>query len=200
MLCCLVLIVVVGCLRWLWFALPGTGHPQEPGFAPPARRAAPGDTPASSPPVTATLRPRSIRSPILHGVAVGVAAYAVFVPMLGTVGIAQTLVPGFAMWVARDLALGALAVAGVMLAKAGPMLPRDRETAGWALLGAGAAWGPVGVIDMHVLGMFEIAHGAIGWDVVFHGLGSLAALGGGLTVWAAKCSPRSRPLTEVSWS
>ncbi len=200
MLCCLVLIVVVGCLRWLWFALPGTGHPQEPGFAPPARRAAPGDTPASSPPVTATLRPRSIRSPILHGVALGVAAYAVFVPMLGTLGIAQPLVPGFAMWVARDLALGALAVAGVMLAKARPVLPLDRETVGWALLGAGAAWGPVGVIDMHVLGMFEIAHGAIGWDVVFHGLGSLVALGGGLAVWTAKCSPRSRPLAEVSRS
>lgn len=200
MLCCLALIVVVGCLRWLWFALPGTGHPQEPGFAPPARRAAPGDTPASSPPVTATRRPRSIRRPILHGVAVGVAAYAVFVPMLGAVGIAQALVPGFAMWVARDLALGALAVAAVMLAKAGPMLPRDRETAGWALLGAGAAWGPVGLIDMHVLGMFEIAHGSMGWDVVFHGLGSLAALGGGLAVGAAKRSPGSRPLAEVGWT
>ncbi|HET9564974.1 MAG TPA: hypothetical protein VFP27_10855 [Mycobacterium sp.] len=120
--------------------------------------------------------------------------------MLGTLGIAQTLVPGFAMWVARDLALGALAVAGVMLAKARPVLPLDRESVGWALLGAGAAWGPVGVIDMHVLGMFEIAQGAMGWDVVFHGLGSLAALGGGLAVWAAKRSPRNRSLTEVSWS
>ena len=48
--------------------------------------------------------------------------------------------------------------------------------------------------------MFEIAQGAMGWDVVFHGLGSLVALGGGLAVWAAKRSPRSRPLTEVSWS
>ena len=46
MLCCAALILVLGLCRAAWVYLrrsgPGSGHGSEPGFAPPARRPAPG--------------------------------------------------------------------------------------------------------------------------------------------------------------
>lgn len=184
MACCAVLALLLGAVRGAWFRVFPGRRPAEPGFAPPARRSADG-MPSSRPVVArAPLRPR-IAGGLLLGVAYGAAAYALAIAVLRETPLVRT-VDG--PWAGRDIALVVLGVAALV---AGLSLrgPASRPA---VLLGAGAAWTELGLVDMHLLGLFEFRVAALPLDLLLHGSGPL------LVVLAARRLTPPRPLTETS--
>lgn len=184
MACCAALALVLGLVRGVWFrAFPGR-RPEEPGFAPPARRSADGTTP--TPPVVAPALPRPrIAGGLLLGVAYGAAAYALAIAVLRTTPVVHSL---DGPWVARDVALVVLAAAALAagLSRRGPAARPA------VLLGAGAAWTELGLLDMHLLGLFDFRVAALPLDLLLHGSGPL------LIVLAARRLAFPRPSTETS--
>ncbi|HVK27916.1 MAG TPA: hypothetical protein VM575_06230 [Nocardioides sp.] len=186
MACCAALALLLGLVRGTWFRVFPGRRPAEPGFAPPARRSADGTTPAA--PATTgrrrTARP-AIAGSLLLGTAYGAAAYALAIAVLRATPVVRTL---DGPWAARDVALVVLAVAALVagLSRRGPA---SRPA---LLLGAGAAWTELGLVDMHLLGLFELRVAALPLDLLLHGSGPL------LLVLAARRLTLSRPTTEAS--
>ena len=172
MLCCLVLLMLFGLIR----RADGIGP-----FPPPARRTASG-TPLPSPgisPSPAASALGTARAAIVRWSAIGALSYVAGVAVLRATGPADGLADPAISWFARDLLFVACAVSGLWLGGrgAGGRLPAARSRA-LALVGAGSAWLVLGLVDMHVFGLFEIAHGQVLWDAVFHGAGSWTIVAG----------------------
>ena len=170
MLCCAALLFVLGIVREAWFRLPFTTRKPEPGFAPVAHRPAPGTTPviaAVAPPAPA--RRGAIFAPALVGFALNSLVYVVFVYGLVGAGVA---VSNGGPWTARTAGFALAAVAAVLIAarSADAAHRPPGQPAVW-LIGAGAAWWLLGLVDMHAFGLFEI-RGGIPADLAFHGSGA----------------------------
>ncbi len=165
MACCAALALLLGVVRGAWFRVFPARRPAEPGFAPPARRSEDGTTPA--PPAAAPPLPRPrIAGGLLLGIAYGAAAYALAIAVLRATPVVRTL---DGPWVVRDVALVVLAVAALVagLSRRGPA---SRPA---LLLGAGAAWTELGLVDMHLLGLFDLRVAALPLDLLLHGSGPL---------------------------
>lgn len=169
MACCAALALVLGVLRAGWFrVLPGR-RPPEPGFAPPARRSADGLAPTASSPVPIDRPPRpGVAGSLALGTAWGTAAYAVVVATLAATPLVRTL---DGPWLARDVALIALAAGA--LAAGLSLGPGSRPA---TLVGAGVAWTELGLLDMHLLGLFDFRLAALPLDLLLHGGGLVVAL------------------------
>lgn len=173
MLCCVVLLAVVG----LVFR---RGRVSDP-FPPPARRTAQGvsaltaiRTEPASPP-----GPAATRAIFVRWCALGAVIYIAAVTALLAVGTANALDGSSLHWFMRDLLYALSAAAGLVLAerKITGRRPASNQPA-LALIGAGAAWMVLGAIDQHAFALYEIAHGLPLWDAVFHAAGFWAILGG----------------------
>ena len=173
MLCCVAFGLVVASILRAFRRVTGRGPEVTTVFAPPARRPAPG-APAAPPPAPVTpprapapARARTGRAgPILRATAAGGAVYLVAVAALLAAGAASTSAGG-ATWTLRSLAY-LVAAAGALIAAAAAPSPAapvaKRETLGCALVGAGAAWLELGLLDMHLFGLLRIG-GGLGGDV-----------------------------------
>jgi hypothetical protein len=123
-------------------------------------------------------REQTLASVALIAAGVGCLVYFVGVGVLLALGVA-TGRPGVVSWVPRTIGLGVLA--GVLVAWGTRLAPGSRDgrttrvVVGSWLFGLGVAWAVGGIVDQHVFKLLGVAHGSVGWDVVFHGAGSLAA-------------------------
>lgn len=199
MLCCALLIAVLGLVREAWFLLPGTTRPPEPGFAPVARRPAPGSsmpatvaTPTTV--ATAAASPGRVATALLL-VALGTVTYAVVVYLLLLLGLAQARTGSAYLWLARDVLLGMLALSAAALAARRPRPTRrvpSRQVQGSALAGLGSAWFLLGVADMHAFSLLEVGGGSLAADLVFHGSGAVLVLAGALLLSARAPHPQRR--------
>lgn len=179
MACCAALALLLGLLRGAWFRVFPGRRPPEPGFAPPARRTAGGTAPAEPVRGTAPRRAR-IAGSLLLGVAYGTAAYALAITLARATPLLRTL---DGPWPARDVAV--VLLAGTALA-AGLVLRAQRSVPA-LLMGAGAAWTELGLVDMHLLGLFELRVAVLPLDLLLHGSGPL------LMVLAARRLALPRP-------
>jgi hypothetical protein len=194
MACCLALALVIGALRTAWFRVVRGTEPPRAGFAPPARRPAPGLTPtpvavaprpapvapgpvAVAPrPVGDARRPRAAVD-LLLGALLGAGAYAALLTALTVTGAV----------VATD---HPLRVTALIAAAAGAAAVRARRSpasrAGRAreLAAAGAAWSLLSVLDMHVTGLVPEHLVNPLADIALHGPGFLALTAGGAALLA----------------
>lgn len=175
--CCIAVTFVIGLVRRAWFvALPGRA-PAGMLFAPPARRAAPGEVgPPPERPVVSGAR-RAGLPLCLGAVAVTTALYAGVVGVMRWTGVVEPATAPQMGWAARGVVLAAVSVIAVAVAAArfdGAVVARTGTAA--VLFGAGAAWFGLGVLDMHVFGLFELAPVSV--DLAFHGVGVAAMVVG----------------------
>jgi hypothetical protein len=184
MACCAVLAAVLGALRAIWFRLFPGRRPADPGFAPPARRTADGRAPETAPTPVRSRPP--IAGSLLRGVVHGTVAYAAVVAALRASPLVRTL---DGPWLARDIALVALAA----LALVGSLgLTPESHSRSAALVGAAGAWTELGLVDMHLLGLFEFRAAALPLDLLLHASGPL------LVVVAARSLAVARPRPRAS--
>jgi hypothetical protein len=195
MACCAALAVVLGALRAVWFRLFPGRRPPEPGFAPPARRSADG-LPSPAPPAAATPAPPRRQQPakrprlagsLLLGVTFGVAGYAVAISLACATPLVRTLEGA---WVARDVALVVLAALALTCFLA-LRTSADTTSRPAVLVGAGAAWTELGLVDMHLLGLFEFRVAAVPLDLVLHGGGLVLLLLAAPRLTSTRTSPRA---------
>ena len=151
-------------------------------------------TPApTAPPLAAGRVARPLAASALLFAAVGASIYALAVAMLLYLGAAdQAAEPAIGWWTrhAVVVALAAAALAGEHFLRGGESRLAGRARLSSALIGAGGAWLALGVLDQHAFDLFAIAGGSLAWDVVFHGVGSVAIVAG----WAlTPTSPALRP-------
>lgn len=195
MLCCVVLLSFVGIL----FRRTAVDDP----FPPRARRGVDGAvinvvaaTSAAATTGTAPASPGGPAAPqrqpfaaactsVLRWWAVGVVTYVAFLAVLLRTGAAEPIDDSGLHWFLRDLSFAVLAAAALVLAARRPTATRPppvatpfRGSTAFALIGAGAAWTVLGLVDMHVFMLFEIANGRLLPDAFFHGAGAWALVGG----------------------
>lgn len=184
MACCAALALVIGVLRAGWFRVFPGHRPPEPGFAPPAHRSADGSAP-TTPPAPASTRPArpGIAGGLLLGTAYGTAVYAAVVAVLAATPLVRTL---DGPWLARDVALVLLA-AGALAAG----LALRAGSAPAVLVGAGAAWTELGLVDMHLLGLFDFRLAALPLDVLLHGGGLVVVLLAAPHLIPSRTTPRA---------
>lgn len=185
MACCAALALVLGLVRGAWFRVVPGRRPAEPGFAPPARRSADGTAPPSTRPAAPASRRPALAGSLLVGTAYGAGAYALTVAVLLGTPVARTL---DGPWTGRDVALVALAAVALAigLARGGPIVRPA------VLLGAAATWTELGLVDMHLLGLFDFRVAALPFDLLLHGSGPL------VMVLAARRLALPRPTLETS--
>lgn len=176
MLCCVVLLAFVGFVFRRRVA-------DEP-FPPPAR-----SNSASRPRREDSIRPAPLWPDFLRGAALGVLVYVVAVTVLLATGVVEAAASSEAEWIARDAAFALLALFGLLIASRGerpaaqparPANARPVRTAAALLVGGGVAWTIAAIVDMHLFGMFEFAHGEALHDPVFHAVGFWAVVAGSL--------------------
>lgn len=177
MACCVIAVFVIGVVRGCWFRLPGVPAPAEVGFAPVARRAAPGAAPSAPGPApvrtqTPALSPFSVGLVFL---AFGTATYAAAIQALVLDGWVEPQA-GAVPWWARTAVLGITVLSCVAMAAAGPESRRagtPKAVRAAMLWGIGAAWWMWAIVDMHVFGLVEVGGGTLVADVLFHGPGAV---------------------------
>lgn len=177
--CCIAIAFVIAIARR---ALLGPARP-EVAFAPPARRAAPGETlPIPASPVVAHAGGGGL-SLVLGAVAVTAALYAGVVAALRWTGVAVSTAAPPVGWAGRDVAVAGIGIVAAVVAAIRYDGPATGP--GSALLWVGAAWFGLGLLDMHVFAVFEIAPGSVLANLVLHGLGPVAMAVGAVS-WLAR--------------
>jgi len=197
-LCCVVLLCVIGFARVAWFALPGTRRPEQVEFASPARRPVPGSLQVL--PVEPAVEVRAGPQPlarlwmVVKWFGLGCVLYVVVAHALVAMGALRTNPDSIFAAGTRDIVfvgVGLLAMAigyRARPAAVGGIV----KVKGAALLGIGLAWWETSFVDMHVFGGVHPADSALVWDVIFHGAGLVvAAVGLVLLVDATGRSSRS---------
>ena len=196
MLCCAVLVLVIGVFRAGWSFLRGSGRGSEPGFAPPARRPAPGPEPSGRG-LAGTDRRTSDRTPAASAargrpllragwlfIALGTSGYAAAIGGMVGVGVAEVLHGPGAAWAVRNAVLGVVVVvAAVGAGRSTGGWPSGRDALVCGFCVVGVTWSVLSVADMHVFAVLEVGRGWPGWDVVFHGSG-IALTAAGLLSWS----------------
>ena len=156
MACCAALAIVLAFMRTAWARVLGRDPVQE-----------------TFPPAAIWRSGRDVRRPIrevpapIAGTAIGrplaatLFAYALLIHLLASAGLAHVDPSEIGGWVVRDAALGAVAL-GLLV------LGRRRTATAVALVGVGALWFALGVVDMHVLTGFEFHAVPLVLDAAFH--------------------------------
>lgn len=175
MTCCIVGLLILSVVGRIRRAVGGAETPIL--FAPVARRPAPGQTlpppvwePESGPAVAAVFR----------YAAIGVALCLPAIPVLVWAGLMENT-GSTAMWLVRAACYLGLIVVAVMLSRAVPFW-RNARGVGWLLIVLGAVIFETGVLDMHVFGLIEVDHDNLLGDVIFHNVGPVLAVAGGLVL------------------
>jgi hypothetical protein len=156
MACCAALAFVLAFVRTAWGRLLGRA-PVEDLFPPAATWRSGGELGRPSSAIPALGAARAIGRPL----AATVLAYAVLVHLLAAAGLARVEPTGLAGWVVRDSILAAAALGLVVLG-------RRRTAPAPALVGVGALWFLLGILDMHVLAGFEFRTVPLVLDAAFH--------------------------------
>jgi hypothetical protein len=178
MACCLAVALLIAVVRGAWFRLFPARRPARAGFAPPARRPAPGPVLSGAvaaasvelgaggagPPRRASVRTRA--GFLLVGGLLGVAGYAATAELAIGTGLVQA-----APMERLVVVVTALAVAAVLAARQrrrgrldlavdgrGDRVRLERRR-GSGLIGAGAGWSVASVVDMHLLGLVSLGAG-----------------------------------------
>jgi hypothetical protein len=194
MLCCAMLVLVIGVFRTGWSLLRGSDRESEPGFAPPARRPAPGPEPSGRG-LAGTDRRTSDRTPTASPargrpllrvgwlfIALGTSGYAAVIGGMVELGVAEVLPGPGAAWMVRNAVLGVvIVVAAVGAGRSTGGWPSGRHALVCGLFVVGMTWSVVGVADMHVFAVLEVGRGSPGGDLVFHGSGIALVAAGLLT-------------------
>lgn len=184
MACCAVLALVLGVLRASWFRVFPGRRPAEPGFAPPARRSPDGT--AIPVPQPAPAHRGRVLSGLLLGVVVGTVAYALVVAAVGTTPLVHTF---DGPWLWHDAALVALAATALL----GALAANTPTPAPAVLVAAGITWTELGLVDMHLLGLFDFRVAALPLDLLFHGSGLLVVALGARSLARVPTRPIPRP-------
>jgi len=156
MACCAALAIVLAFLRTVWSRMLGRA-PAEDIFPPAATWRSSRDLGRPTRQVPVAVIGPAIGRPL----AATVLAYALLVHLFVAMDMAQVDQSGISGWVARDVVLAAVAI-GLLL------LGRHRMAVAPALVGVGAVWFALGVIDMHVFTGFEVRAVPLVLDVAFH--------------------------------
>lgn len=184
MACCAALALVLGVLRASWFRVFPGRRPAEPGFAPPARRS-PDGTAIPVPEPTPAHR-RRLLSGLLLGVVVGTVAHALVVAAIGTTPLVRTF---DGPWLWRDIALVSLAAAALL----GALAANTPTPAPAVLVAAGITWTELGLVDMHLLGLFDFRVAALPLDLALHSSGLLLVALGTRSLARIPTRPIPRP-------
>ena len=173
MTCCVVGLLIFAGVRWARRLLGSERNDMHAHCAPMATRPVPGGISEAS------LRPVLAKSPAVgHKASIGlflyfaagIGVYLVAVMVLLWTGAAQSVGAPLA-WVLRTGCYLGLLLAAVCLSRPRQRLDA-RKRAGWALIAVGAAIFELGVLDMHLFGVIQIAHGNPLWDIAFHNVGA----------------------------
>lgn len=167
MACCAAIALAIGVVRAAWFRVVPGARPHPVGFAPPARRSVGAEPVPAHRTAPATRSGSAAVAGLLAGVAAGTLGYAVAVAALLTTPAARTL---DGPWSLRATGLTLLAGAATIGALRARHRGVDRT---WVLAGAAATWTELGLVDMHVLGLFEFRIAPVILDVLLHGSGLL---------------------------
>jgi hypothetical protein len=151
-------------------------------FAPVARRAAPGQTLPEALAVSVepgpAVRPRN--SPVLLYCALGIAVCLAGYPLLAHTGVLTDTGSTLAWLMRSGLYLVAL-TAAVVLSRSGAIWRAPRG-AGTLLIVAGAVIFELGMLDMHIFGLFTVDSSSMLELMVFHNAGPALAMVGGLVL------------------
>lgn len=94
------------------------------------------------------------------------------------------------MWLLRGVCYAALIAVALVLSRSVGLL-RNLTGAGWLLVVLGAVIFESGVVDMHVFRVLEVDHGNLMGDLMFHNIGPLVAVLGGLMLLYGAAGRRS---------
>ena len=156
MACCAALAVILAAVRTVWARMLGRGPVDE--VFPPAATWRSGH---------GIGEPARVARATVDGIVIGralaatVMVYALLTYLLVFTGLAEFNQDGIAGWFVRDAVLAAVAL-GLLF------LGRRRTATTSALVGVGALWFALGVIDMHVFGAFEFHSVPLVLDAAFH--------------------------------
>lgn len=156
MACCAALALVLAFVRTAWARVLGR-DPAEDKFPPAASW-------RSGRAIVRPIReePAAVAGPVIgRALAATVLAYLLLTHLLVALDLARIALPGIGGWAARDAAFAAVATGFLVLG-------RHRAATAPALVGVGALWFALGVIDMHVFAGFEFGAGALALDAAFH--------------------------------
>ena len=179
MTCCIVGLLILSVVNRIRRAVGG--RVDEPAlFAPVARRPAPGETLPQPVPSTAAAPTLAVTSPVFRYCAAGVALCLVAAPLLAWTGVLENTAPT-PVWLVRGLCYVALIAVALVLSRSVGLL-RNATGPGWFLVVLGAVVFESGVADMHVFRVIEVDHGNLLGNIIFHNVGPLIALIGGLVL------------------
>lgn len=173
MLCCAVLLALVGI-----FIRRGTSadaFPTPASWTESDNAVLPARRPATGPPAEISAKLASV----MFWTAIGALVYVAAVTAMLKLGAADRLDRSDLIWYLRDAAIAVIASSAIAIAVRSPgyrLQTSDRRAL--SLIGAGLAWLALGIFDQHVLLLFEVAHGLLLWDAVFHAAGVWAIAGG----------------------
>jgi len=188
MTCCIVGLLILSVVNRIRRA--AGGKIDEPAlFAPVARRPAPGEALpqplaptaiAASRAPTAIAASRAVTSAVFRYCGLGVALCLVAAPLLVFAGVLENT-GSTAVWLLRGVCYLALIAVAVVLSRSVGLL-RNLRGPGWLLVVLGAVVFESGVVDMHLFRVIEVDHGNLLGDMIFHNVGPLIAVIGGLVL------------------
>ena len=156
MACCAALAIILAFVRTAWGWVLGRG-PVEETFPPAAIWRSGRDPKAPIREASAAVDAMPIGRPL----AATMLAYGLLIHLLALTGMAQVQPAGIGGWVIRDAVVAAVLLSLLVLG-------RRRTATATALVGVGALWFALGVIDMHVFDGFEFHAVPLVLDAVFH--------------------------------
>ena len=188
MTCCIVGLLILSMVARVRRAV---GRPVEDPvvFAPVARRAAPGQTLPEPLCAAAAADAGPATAAVFRYCALGVALCLAAAPLLVWTGVLENT-GSTAMWLLRGACYVALIGVAIILSRSVPALRGLRGT-GWLLVVLGAVIFESGVADMHLFGLIEVDHGNLLGDMVFHNVGPVIAVIGGLVLLYGAAGRRS---------
>ena len=198
MTCCIVGLLIMMAVGRVRRALGGAPSDDDIStlFAPVARRPAPGDeSPVPAAPVHADHAAPAVT--VFRYAAVGIGLCLIAAPVLVWTGFAVNTA-ALQTWLLRSALYLAVILAAVVLGRTAAVL-RAPKGAGALLIVVGVIVFELGLVDMHVFGLFDIEAGGLVGDMVFHNVGPALALAGGL-VLLYEAAGRSRTSRRSSRS
>jgi len=179
MTCCIVGLLILSVVNRIRRA--AGGRIDEPAlFAPVARRPAPGEALPQPLAPTAIAASRAVTSAVFRYCGLGVALCLVAAPLLVFAGVLENT-GSTAVWLLRGVCYLALIAVAVVLSRSVGLL-RNLRGPGWLLVVLGAVVFESGVVDMHLFRVIEVDHGNLLGDMIFHNVGPLIAVIGGLVL------------------
>ena len=179
MICCIVglaIMMVLGRLRRIF----GGGDAPAVLFAPVAQRPAPGQMPVSVADAGHVSTDRPASGNVLRSSAFGIAVCLIGTPVLVWVGAVENT-GSMTGWLVRGACYLAVIVAAMALSRLGTIW-RSPAGVGTLLIILGVVIFELSIIDMHVFRVIDIDSRDILAYAVFHNIGPILAMAGGLTL------------------